>query len=134
MKKLITLLFVFVATAAHAQTQSADAASAWSNFLEKLRMKIEHITPQKKLNSVTAVGGVRGAEVETADVYWKGETKPQAIDADELAAFKKGMSFIDDNQIEQARTAFTDFIKSYPDSTLKADATDVLKNLPTQTQ
>ena len=127
MKKLIPLLLVLVASLAHAQ--GSASGDSWSGFWERLRMKIEQMTPQKKLGTTTAVGGVRGSAVEASDVYWKGEAKPQAIDADELTAFQKAMGLVEAEQKEQAQAAFAEFAKAYPDSPLKADADQAMARL-----
>lgn len=123
MKKLIPLLLALVMPLAHAQGDS------WSGFWERLRMKIEQMTPQKKLGTTTAVGGVRGSAVEASDVYWKGEAKPQSIDADELTAFQKAMGLVETDQKEQAQAAFAEFAKAYPHSPLKADADQAMARL-----
>ena len=127
MKKLSSVLLALslAVTALHA----ADKNEASLGFWEMLRMKIEQLTPQKKLNTTTAVGGVRGAAVEVADVYWKGETKPQFIDADELGAFQKAMSLVEGGQKDQAQAAFTDFVKTYPNSPLRKDADQAMAQL-----
>jgi TolA-binding protein len=127
MKKFVPVLLAFMlgAPALHA----ADNADSWSGFWDKLRMKIEQLTPQKKLTNTTAVGGVRGAAVEASDVYWKGEAKPQSVDADELTAFQKAMALVESDQKEQARVAFGDFVRNYPASPLKADADQALARL-----
>lgn len=127
MKKLITILLAFGAATAFAQ--SGGQGDSWTGFWERLRMKIEQMTPQKKLGSTTAVGGVRGAAVEATDVYWKGEAKPQSIDADELGAFQKAMALVEAEQKDQAKAAFAEFGKTYPNSPLKADADQVMARL-----
>jgi TolA-binding protein len=127
MKQLITVLFALSATFAHAQ--SGGQGDSWSGFWEKLRMKVEQMTPQKKLATTTAVGGVRGSAVEASDVYWKGEAKPQSIDSDELTAFQKAMTLVEAEQKEQAQAAFTEFAKAYPNSLLKADADQAMARL-----
>lgn len=98
-------------------------------FWESLRMKIEQLTPQKKLSTTTAVGGVRGAPVENTDVYWKGETKPVAIDPAELAAFQNALSLADAGKKAEAQAAFTAFTKNYPASPLRKDAEQALTQL-----
>jgi TolA-binding protein len=127
MKKLLSLLLVlcFAAPALHAQDKTESGLGFW----EMLRMKIEQFTPQKKLSTTTAVGGVRGAAVEATDIYWKGETKPQSIDADELADFQKAMALVEADQKDQARTAFTEFSKAHPASPLRPDAEKALARL-----
>ena len=127
MNKLIPVLLALglLAPAAHA----ADSSDSWSGFWERLRLRIEQMTPQKKLGNTTAVGGVRGAAVEVSDVYWKGEAKPQSVDADELAAFQKAMALVEADQKDQAQAAFADFAKTYPASPLRADADQALARL-----
>ena len=124
MKKWWMYSLVLVAAGALAQTAPAPdpKADSWSGFWEKLRLKIEQMTPQKKLGTTTAVGGVRGAAVEVADVYWKGEARPQSVDEGELAAFQKAMALVDARQKDEALTAFGDFSRTYPNSPLKGDA------------
>ena len=131
MKKLIPLLLALAMPLAHAQGGASGAApgDSWSGFWERLRMKIEQMTPQKKLGTTTAVGGVRGSAVEASDVYWKGEAKPQSVDADELTAFQKAMGLVEAEQKEQAQVAFAEFAKAYPNSPLKADADQAMARL-----
>ena len=127
MKKLSSVLLsvAMAATTLHAQDKKETQLGFW----EMLRMKIEQLTPQKKLNTTTAVGGVRGAAVEVADVYWKGESKPQFVDPDELGAFQKAMSLVEGGQKDQAQAAFADFAKTYPTSSLRKDADQAMAQL-----
>lgn len=127
MKKLMPLLLALAMPLAHAQ--GGAPGDSWSGFWERLRMKIEQMTPQKKLGTTTAVGGVRGSAVEASDVYWKGEAKPQSVDADELTAFQKAMALVEAEQKEQAQAAFAEFTKAYPNSPLKADADQAMARL-----
>jgi len=127
MKKLTPVLLALslLAPAVHA----AGNSDSWSGFWERLRLRIEQMTPQKKLGNTTAVGGVRGAAVEVSDVYWKGEAKPQSVDADELNAFQKAMALVEADQKDQAQAAFADFARTYPASPLRADADQALARL-----
>ncbi|WP_138922563.1 hypothetical protein [Hylemonella gracilis] len=111
---------------------SVAPAGNMSGFLEKLRMKVEQLTPQKQVSTSTAVGGVRGSAVAAADVYWKGEAKPQTIDAAELEAFQKGVALAESDQKVQARAVFAEFAKTYPESILKADAEEFMRHLAEQ--
>lgn len=113
-------------------TPAAVPAGGMSGFMEKLRMKVEQLTPQKQVNVSTAVGGVRGSAVAASDVYWKGEAKPQAIDAAELEAFQKGVALVESDQKVQARAVFAEFAKTYPESILKADAEEIMRHLAEQ--
>ncbi len=111
---------------------SGSLMAAESNapgFWELLRIKIEQLTPQKKLSTTTAVGGVRGAPVESTDVYWKGEAKPSAIDADELMKFRHAVTLVEAGKRQDARSAFDEFIKKYPESPLRKDAESAIAQL-----
>jgi TolA-binding protein len=105
------------------------AEKSGPGFWESLRMKIEQMTPQKKLGTTTAVGGVRGAPVENSDVYWKGEAKPIAIDSRELAAFQNAVSLVEAGKKAEAQAAFSAFAKNYPESPLRKDADQALTQL-----
>jgi TolA-binding protein len=129
MKRLVALfvlLSVILATPSYAAGVTAEP-SLW----DRLRKKIEAMTPKKKLSATTASGGVRGSLVDADDVYWKGEYKPQSIDADELSAFKKAITLVDVGKTADAQTAFSDFIMNHPESNLRADAEAALAQLQT---
>ncbi|MEK7811244.1 MAG: hypothetical protein AAB278_05445 [Pseudomonadota bacterium] len=121
---LIVLLGVILATPSYAAGISPEP-SLW----ERLRKKIELMTPKKKLSTTTAAGGVRGSLADADDVYWKGEAKVQTVDADELTAFKKAIALVDAGNTADAQAAFTDFIKQHPESSLKLDAEAALAQL-----
>ncbi|MBI5891976.1 MAG: hypothetical protein HZB47_15120 [Nitrosomonadales bacterium] len=124
MKKLIALL-VLLGVVFAAPAYSADEKTDGSLW-ERLRKKIELLTPKKKISTTTAVGGVRGSQADADDVYWKGEAKAQPVDADELAAFKKAMSLVDAGDMAGAQAAFSEFLKKHPDSRLREDAEQAL--------
>ncbi|MBI5006456.1 MAG: hypothetical protein HZB95_04950 [Nitrosomonadales bacterium] len=127
MKKLIAL-FVLLGVVLAAPAYSADDKPEGSLW-ERLRKKIELMTPKKKISTTTAVGGVRGSQADADDVYWKGEANAQPIDADELLAFKKAISFADAGDLTAAQSAFSDFVKKHPDSRLRPDAEEALASL-----
>jgi hypothetical protein len=124
MKKLIAL-FVLLGAVLATPAYSADAKPEVSLW-ERLRMKIEMLTPKKKVSTTTAVGGVRGSLADADDVYWKGESKVQPVDAEELAAFKKAISLADAGDVTGAQAAFSDFLKKHPESRLHDDAEQAL--------
>jgi TolA-binding protein len=124
MKKLIAL-FVLLGVVLASPVYSADEKQEVSLW-ERLRMKIEMLTPKKKISTTTAVGGVRGSQADADDVYWKGEAKAQPVDAEELAAFKKALSLGDAGDVAGAQAAFSDFLKKHPDSRLREDAEQAL--------
>lgn len=124
MKKLIALfvlLGVVLATPVYSADEKQDG-SLW----ERLRRKIELLTPKKKIQTTTAVGGVRGAQADADDVYWKGEAKAQPVDSEELAAFKKALALADAGDVAGAQSAFADFLKKHPESRLRGDAEQAL--------
>ena len=128
MKKLIALfvlLGVVLAAPAYSMDDKTDGGSLW----ERLRRKIELLTPKKKISTTTAVGGVRGAQADADDVYWKGEAKAQPIDSEELSALKKAVALVDAGDLTGAQAAFSDFLKKHPDSRLREDAEQALAEL-----
>ena len=127
MKKLIALL-VLLGVIFAVPAYSADDNQGVS-FWERLRMKIEMLTPRKKIATTTAVGGVRGSQADAEEVYWKGEASTQPIDSDELAAFKKAVSLVDAGDTAGAQASFADFVKKHPDSSLRGDAESALAQL-----
>lgn len=127
MKRLIALLVllgVVLATPAYSADDN-QGGSLW----ERLRKKIELLTPKKRITTTTAVGGVRGSQADADDVYWKGEANTAPVDADELAAFKKAISLVDAGDLAGAQTAFGDFLKKHPESSLRKDAEMALAEL-----
>ena len=105
---------------------AAEKSDSAQSFWEKLRVKIETMTPQKKTAVTTATGGVRGAPVSTGDMYWKNEATGQILSSDELEAFKKAMKLADSDDKAQAKAAFGEFIKKFPESSLRKDADQAL--------
>ncbi len=105
---------------------AADKNNSTATFWDKLRSKIESLTPQKKLGVTTATGGVRGAPVTTEDVYWKNDASAQVVYTDELDAFAKAMKLAESDDKTQAKAAFANFIKKFPDSALRKDADQAL--------
>ncbi len=114
------------------QTQKAAVQKEAPSFWESIRKKIETFTPKKKLTSTNAVGGVRGAQVDTDDLYWKGEAIITEIDVAELELFKNALTLFEAGNKKDATNAFEQFIGEYPKSTLAADAKEALGILQTQ--
>jgi TolA-binding protein len=129
MRKLIAPLLL-LCMAVCSQTLHAEGKSEGSpSFWEKLRAKVEQLAPQKKMTATTAVGGVRGANMASDDVYWKGEHVAQTIDADELEAFNKALALATAGEHAKAQIAFADFATQNPDSPLRKDADQALAQL-----
>jgi len=127
--KKITMLFLLGLALGSQALYAAEKDVSKLSFWEKLRVKIESMTPQKKTNVTTATGGVRGAQVSTEDMYWKNEATGQAIASDELEAFKKAIQLANLDNKAQAQAAFSEFIKKYPGSSLRKDADQALAML-----
>jgi TolA-binding protein len=125
MKKITMLLLLGLALGSQA-LYAAEKSGSSQSFWDKLRVKIESMTPQKKTSVTTASGGVRGAPAATEDIYWKNEATGQTIVSDELEAFKKAMELADSDDKAPARAAFSEFIRKYPESSLRKDADQAL--------
>lgn len=129
MKKPV-LLVTLVSAALLSVSVLAAESPAPSNFWEKLRKKIELLTPQKKMTATNAVGGVRGAASESSDLYWKGEAVRPVVDEEELQAFQKAMTLAGDAaQSKEALAAFEAFVKAHPESSLRTDAEQAMAAL-----
>lgn len=125
MKKIIMLFLLGLALGSQA-LYAAEKSDGAKSFWEKLRVKIESMTPQKKTSVTTATGGVRGALTSTEDIYWKNEATGQMVPAEELEEFKKAMKLADTAENAPAQAAFSEFIKKYPESSLRKDADQAL--------
>jgi TolA-binding protein len=128
MKKLTTLLLLGLILGSQT-LYAAEKGGSSQTFWEKLRTKIETMTPQKKTTVTTAAGGVRGGPVSTEDMYWKNEATGQLIPGEELEEFKKAMSLAASEDRTQAQAAFSEFIRKYPASSLRKDADQALELL-----
>ena len=128
MKKVFMLLIVLVFSASmlQAEEQAVEEMSLW----EKVRARIEKVTPQKKPSVTTAVGGVRGAKSDGGkDLYWKGEEVPASVSEQELAKFEEALTIAEAGDLGQARLLFEKFVTDHPDSVLKEDALFALKEM-----
>jgi TolA-binding protein len=124
--KKITMLFMLGLALGSQALYAAEKNGGSQSFWEKLRVKIEAMTPQKKTNVTTATGGVRGAPASSEDMYWKNEATGQTAANGEMEAFKNAMKLADSADKAQAHAAFAEFIKKYPGSSLRQDADQAL--------
>lgn len=107
----------------------AAAARDQGGFWHTLGGKLEQLTPQKKTAATSAVGGIRGAKDLSADLlHWKGEVAQPTIDAEEYARFKEAL-VAGAGGSPEAVPLFEAFLRDYPSSTLRADATAALQQL-----
>lgn len=127
MKRLIALMVLLgIVLATPVQVSAADRElSLW----DRLRQKVELLIPKKKLTTTTAAGGVRGSLADADDLYWKGEVKQISIDEAELNAFTQAIELVEGGKMDDAWTAFADFVKQYPGSALRPDAEAALAQL-----
>ena len=128
---LITAVTLFLLTPfCYAEEKKKEPPSFW----EKVRTKIEKITPKKKPTATTAVGGVRGAKHSSDELYWKDEEENIVVEKDELEAFQDALIFIEYDENQQALELFEDFVKEYPESALIGDAkkaiAEIKKTIP----
>ena len=125
-----TILILGLSLATSSIAADENKASAFDGF----RKKIEQLTPKKKLQTTTAVGGVRGdLAADAGALYWKGEMAEQTIDAEELTAFEEALTLAEAGNKTPAEKSLNDFLKKYPDSQLKPDAEQALALLKTET-
>lgn len=97
---------------------------------EKIRIKIEKITPQKKPSVTTAVGGVRGAKNESGkELYWKGEAVEPKVTEQELAKFDMALKKVEEGDVDAARQLFENFVTEFSESDLKHDALLALREI-----
>jgi len=123
MKKAIILLLGLLLVG---NVLAEEKAQEKESLFETLRKKIELLTPKKKLQTTTAVGGVRGSKADANDLYWKGEEKDSGIDADELAAFDDALSQAENGNMAAAEEKLAAFVEKYPLSQLREDAEKAL--------
>ncbi len=127
MKKIVglTIVCIFFAVAVQAQEPQKEASSLW----EKIRNKIEKITPKQKPSVTTAVGGVRGAQSDEQELYWKGEEEPLAVSAAEMELFSSALQLAEAGSGAKAIVGFEDFLEKFPQSPLADDAKTALLEL-----
>lgn len=130
MKKL-TMLFLLGLSLGSPALYAGESGDKAMSFWDRLRAKVESFTPQKKSSVTTATGGVRGALVASDDLYWKSDASSETMAAEELEAFTRAIKLTDANDKTQAKTAFSAFVKKYPDSALRKDADQALVILQT---
>ncbi len=128
MKKIMMILIVLVFSASMLQAEEQVAPEM--SFWEKIRARIEKVTPQKKPSVTTAVGGVRGAKSDNGnDLYWKGEAVSPSVSEQELEKFKEALTMAEVGDLVEARTLFEKFVVEYQDSILKEDALMALQGM-----
>ena len=120
---LTALLALFVSSAAVA------AETPQAGFWEALKAKAEKVTPRKKSPANTAVGGVRSAKQQEAELYWKGKEQPLEADAEELDVFKQALQMAAGGQRQESIKLFEAFLGRYPQSQLKMDCLKALEQL-----
>jgi hypothetical protein len=128
MKKIMMILIVLIFSASMLQAEEQVAPEM--SFWEKIRARIEKVTPQKKTAVTTAVGGVRGAKSDGGnDLYWKGEAVSPSVSEQELEKFKEALIMAEAGDLVQARDLFEKFVTEYQDSILKEDALLALQGI-----
>ncbi|PLX49475.1 MAG: hypothetical protein C0613_07615 [Desulfobulbaceae bacterium] len=127
MKKSIALLVVLLLCSLTAQAAEPDAEelSLW----EKIRNKIEKITPKQKPTVTTAVGGVRGSQDDAQELYWKGEEEASLFSAEEIELFSAALQLAEEGDSAGATAGFREFLGRFPESLLADDAQSALQEL-----
>lgn len=97
--------------------------AAEGDYWQQLKGRLTQISPQKKGNATTAVGGVRGSKDQAADtLYWKDEAKKVQVTEEEYNRFSAAYQSVVDGNKEAALTGFQAFVNDYPQSPLKEEA------------
>ncbi len=120
---VLALLTLFVSSL------SWGAEAPQAGFWDNLKAKIEKVTPRKKVNANTAVGGVRSARQQDDDLYWKGKEASLEADQDELEVFKQALQKAAAGQRDESVKLFEEFLGRYPYSQLKEDCLKALQQL-----
>jgi TolA-binding protein len=129
MKIILAFLFAVSTIFNFSAISAEDSKAATTNLWNALRTKIELFKPQYKIHPNNAVSGVLSTPVDSSDLYWKGEAVRVAMDATELADFKKAIESAARGETSRAQAAFSEFIKNYPNSKLRKDAVQALAAL-----
>ena len=125
MMKHALIILIALALFVPDTSMAAGKRSFWSS----LKSRVQGITPKKQASVTTAVGGVRGAASEDADaVYWKGK-EINEVDEVELQKFNDALNMAVQGDSAGSLKAFEEFLKEYPDSSLRLDALDAVAAL-----
>lgn len=127
MKKSIALLVVLLLCSLTVQAAEPDTEklSIW----EKIRNKIEKITPKQKPTVTTAVGGVRGSQDDAQELYWKGEEEDSLFSVEEVELFSAALLLAEEGDSPGATAGFHQFLARFPQSLLADDAQSALLEL-----
>lgn len=96
---------------------------------QKLRHQIEMFTPRKKLSTTTtAAAGVRGAQADMDDVYWKGETSTSQVEIEYLT---EAIAMAESRK-PGAKAALEAFLAANPGSIFTHDVNEAILSLGDQ--
>jgi TolA-binding protein len=124
---ILTLALVLAASVLYAADVKKERGF-WDNLLKK----VMHIIPRKRATDMTttAVAGIRGAKDESAgNLYWKGKKEELVVSTEELEKFNKSLTLAMGGKSEESLKSFEEFLATYPESQLREDALDAIKNL-----
>lgn len=126
MKKIVSIA-ILAASAALVPfaTLAADASAPASMqaFFDRVRVKLSMITPSRAMTATTAVGGVRGLDIQAEDVYWKGENRASQ---EELNEFKTAIGHAQEGRASEAQEGMKLFLLNHPKSVLAPEASAAL--------
>ena len=118
-------MVLMLCSAAAVAAETAQPVGYWG----ALKVRIEKVTPRKKNSAHTAVGGVRSAKQDDAELYWKGRDAALEADEDELTVFKQALRLASNGQRGESIKLFEGFLATYPQSQLKDDCLKALEQL-----
>ncbi|MGA1823206.1 MAG: hypothetical protein ACMUIP_00990 [bacterium] len=125
---LIACLILFLSVSL---SRAQEKKNETKNFWNKIKTKIQTITPRREKEVSTVVGGVRGAKDDSANtLYWKGEeTKAVTVGEDELEKFTAALESATAGNVDESKKLFEEFLALYPKSTLREDALAAINEL-----
>lgn len=109
------------------QVQKVENESVFKGLLGQLWSKLRAYGPKlsaRDETQPTMIAGVRGAESTGTSLkpYWKGDRANDPAYVQEIAAYNSASQLADTGKFAQAAEAFDNFLKTYPASTLRANA------------
>jgi len=109
------------------QVQKVENESVFKGLLGQLWSKLRAYGPKlsaRNETQPTMIAGVRGAESTGTSLkpYWKDDRTNDPAYAQEIAAYNSASQLAETGKFTQAAEAFDSFLKTYPASTLRANA------------
>jgi len=106
----------------------AEARWNLQDWLKELQTRIRRAETRKH-SQVVAVAAVRGTKSDGSEarrLYWKGKEKTASVTKEQLDAFKSAVSLAEAGKKDEAEKSLDNFLTTYPESPMKAEAEQTL--------